>query len=280
MKVDQVWAYREKKQAELLEVTIRAVRTAYPPRVRVEFMDARFGGDTKWVPAGRLKCPWGERANLLEYEARWSEVQADGRPNPDERDAAQQVFWDLAPDAIELYYNGAMGIGEISDLDRLVEVLGWEREEISGSPGALSDGSVLRIRWFLTRRIARELVRRSPARAMRLAMKERSLVNQWVDERVEKTLDHAPWLKEAEVRAETEEKYDSDFARARIIETWVGVDELLRHAEHEALVQRFDQLARLARRAAPLLRDRRTKSANKLADDIEAVATASPPTSP
>jgi hypothetical protein len=80
-----------------------ATRTEFPPRARVEFLDDAFGGDTKWVPARRLKCLWDERAQLLAEEAAWDDLCADGMPQSHERDAVLYLFWEVAPELIELH---------------------------------------------------------------------------------------------------------------------------------------------------------------------------------
>jgi hypothetical protein len=275
--IGEVWAYRDKQNAPLLEVQVKAIRTTYPPRAKVEFLATSFAGETTWVPAGRLKCLWDEREELLAVEAAWDDLHGDGRPLTHEAEAVLYLFWEVEPELISLHHVGTMGIGEITDVDRLAEILEWPVSDITESPGSLRDGDLIRVRWSLTHRIAEALARKYPERAFRLVDRERKSLHTFIEEHIEERTMSSPWAKEEVIRADVEKRLEKHWAPWDHIAAWIGVEEEIRVREHEDLVRRFDRLARLAREAAPLLRARRTISANRLAHEMEALAKSSPP---
>jgi hypothetical protein len=172
-----------------------------------------------------------------------------------------------------------MGIGEIKDAERLSQILGWPTAEITESAGSMREGELVRVRWSLTHRIAEELAKKFPGRAFQLVDRQRKKLHAFTEEWIEEATMGSRWVKEDAIRAQAERLLADDWATWDHIAGWIVVEEEIRVREHEALVRRFDRLARLARQAAPLLRARRTISANPLADEMEALARTSSPAS-
>ncbi|WP_146082115.1 hypothetical protein [Rathayibacter sp. AY1A3] len=264
----QRWAYREAAGRPLAEVEVLATGVdPQKPRVKIAFQDDAHEGRVEWVPAGRLKVRWSDRERFLEEERRWDDVQADGRPIYEEREAAWTVFFTICPDLMDLYYNGAMGIGVITDVDRLAAIAGIGADEIRASEGSFVEGGRTHIRWFLTRDIARRLAHRHPTAVLDLVQR---------DNRGDEAK-YLKWAEDAEAYwqplEETVQIYRdrvADLKKDReILKLWTGESENYEHQARAQLEADFLHLAQLAQQAATSLRYQRTKKAARLAGDIE-----------
>lgn len=269
MAVGERWAYREGAGKPLHEVVVAVIGAKSTSlRVKVEFLDDEFEGLVAWVPRGRLKCPWSEVAEFRAEEARWADLELDGRPVRGEADAASRCFEMVAPELIELYYNEAMGIGEISDAQQLARMLGWDVERLAASPGHhIIDGKLL-VRWHLTREIAMTLARAHPARIRTIVDEERRSRRESIRTRASYAIERGWGIADAvdEARTlfrESGAEYWNRLAR------WIGYDDASVADDRHTLEVAYAELIELARAAVPELRSRRTLKAGHLADDIE-----------
>lgn len=268
MQTGEIWAYRAGNGAPLLEVEIKKVIERYPPRAFVLFFDGPDEGRQQWVHAGRLKALWEERAALLAKEAEWSRLEADGRPDSAEQDAAWAMFEQVRPGFITIYGSVDMGIGAIRDLPGLCRFLGWEESRITcdGEPPVSEEG--LLIRWGITKAIAQRMAELSPDE-----------VFEFFDGEVKRAAERGEdFVFEYMQAAHVREPEAREFARKRghlevpagvaLLARWAGVDGPRAAITRLALERDYDRLAELALRALPYL-ERRSQKQTQIGWDIE-----------
>lgn len=275
VEVGQSWAHREPGVDELSQVRVLTLGnpSARTKRVKVEFLDDRYEGLQRWEPLGRLKCLWSDVASFLDWEERWERLHADGRPDSAERDAAWECFFTLAPETIHLYYNGAMGIGEIRDIDRLTQLLSWDSSVIIQSEAHWENDDVHLVRWHLTRDIAIRLAQRFPTRVAEIVRRERAELADMRREQAELMLQHTLWYSEDDAARQAEERIpDTGKAYWDVLARWIGQDEELRANEAAQLRADFDRLALLSLKAASEVRRLNTNKARRLANELEKAA--------
>lgn len=274
MDVGEHWAYRASVKDPLTEVRVESVGKKRPPRVKVSFLDDAAEGAVDWVPAARLKVLWADRKALQQSEARWEDVERDGRPPSPERDAAWSVLMVTVPGIADLHAGGAMGIGEISDVSALTAILGRDARQLAEEPGAFQENDALLVPWSVTRQIAIDLVARSPGPVL-----------SYIRERVDAHLANARARADARPAWEFNQHGDRfveyaseppfDHAELEVLRAWCGVENLSLESENQLLRERVQRLASLGLTAGPELRRVRTHKATRLALELEEAATES-----
>jgi hypothetical protein len=72
--------------------------TKSPPRVLVRFAGAEHEGREEWVPSGRLKVPWSDRAAFENCEQRWARAGDAAKRRGTPADSALSLVFDSLPD--------------------------------------------------------------------------------------------------------------------------------------------------------------------------------------
>lgn len=250
----QRWAYRENKDAPVVEVEVLQLGTRRPPRVRIRHLDDRYEGREEWVPPARLKVLWEQAESWIASEQRWAAVRdASWRPYEDPELMAVELVFEQLVDAehAQLGWNKGAGVLTVTDAASLVAQSGIDRELLTASPLAFteSDGSLV-VPWDTVFEVAQVLARKSPDKLLDYIRQEEARF------RIESV--HGRYTSGRRdgyyiAPERCEETAAQDRKAHHIVLAWCGVEALEREDELVALRAEVRRLGHLVERAIAVL---------------------------
>lgn len=157
MEIGEVWAFRKNSSVKTFHpVSVKALGSKRPPRVKIQFVEDEFEGRQEWVSPARLEVLWGDLGPYAERDAQWKALEKAPTASKLEDDAYWCVLRDL-PDPVAQFWPGQSirGMLAIADVPALANLTGLDELALTANEATIVEDGFTYVPAAVTMQVAR-----------------------------------------------------------------------------------------------------------------------------